>query len=110
MTGKTFCICSDSRTALLSLESHTVSSKLVLQGQNSLQRLSIQNRVQLFWVPGYCGIYGSEKTDDLAGVGSKSNFCRPEPCLPVPKSLMTRVAKKWLSKQTSFLLESDKWM
>jgi hypothetical protein len=98
MTGKTICICSDSRAAFLALDSHTVSPKLVLQYQNSLQRLSIQNRVQLFWVPCYCGIYGSEKVDGLAGVASKSNFCGPEPCLPVPKLLMTRVAKEWLSK------------
>jgi hypothetical protein len=31
------------------------------------------------------------------GVGSKSNFCGLEPCLPVPKSLITRVTKEWLS-------------
>jgi hypothetical protein len=28
----------------------------VLQCQNSLQGLSIHNRVQLFWVPGHCAI------------------------------------------------------
>jgi ribonuclease HI len=97
MTGKTICICSDSRAALLALSSHTVSSRLVLQCRNSLQRLSIHNRVQLFWVPGHCGIIENEKADGLAGVGSKFSFCGPEPCLPVPKSLMTRVTKKWLS-------------
>jgi hypothetical protein len=30
MTGKTICICSDSRVALLALSSHTVSSRLML--------------------------------------------------------------------------------
>jgi ribonuclease HI len=98
MTGKTIWICSESRVALLALSFPTVSSKLVLQCRNSLHGLSIHNRVQLLWVPGHCGIIGSEKTDDLAGMASKSNFCGPEPCLPVPKSLMTRVAKEWLSK------------
>jgi hypothetical protein len=33
----------------------------------------------------------------MAGLGFKSSFCGPEPCLPVPKSLMTRVTKEWLS-------------
>jgi hypothetical protein len=47
MTGKTICICSD-RAALLALNSHTVLSRLVLQYRDSLQGLSIQNRVQLF--------------------------------------------------------------
>jgi ribonuclease HI len=69
---------SDSRAALLALSSHTVSSKLVLQCRNSLQGLSIHNRVQLFWVPGHCGLIGNEEADSLAGVGSKSRFCGPE--------------------------------
>jgi hypothetical protein len=97
MTSKTICICSDSRVALLALSSHTVSSGLMLQYQNSLQGLSIHNRVQLFWVSGHCGIIGNEEADGLVGVGSKSSFCGPEPCLPVPKSLMTRMTKEWLS-------------
>jgi hypothetical protein len=52
MTGKTICICSDSRAALLALSSHTVLSRLVLQCRNSLQGLSIYNRgsfVLGFW-------------------------------------------------------------
>jgi hypothetical protein len=98
MTGKTICICSDSQAALLALSSHTVSSRLLLQGRNSLQGLSIYNRVQLCWVPGHCGIIGNEEADSMmVEVGSKFNFCGPKPCLPVPKSLMTRVTKEWLS-------------
>jgi ribonuclease HI len=80
MTGKTVCICSDSRAALLTLSSHTVSSKLVLQCRNSLQELSIHNGVQLFWVPSHGGIIWNEEADSLAGVGSKSSFGGPEPC------------------------------
>jgi ribonuclease HI len=93
MTGKTICTCSDSRAALLALRSHTVSSRLVLQCRDSLQGLPIQNRVQLFWVPGHCGIIGNEEAGGLAGVGPKSSFCGLEPCLPVTKALMTRVTK-----------------
>jgi ribonuclease HI len=94
MAGKTICICSDSRATLLTLISHNVSSRLVLQCRNSLQGLSIHNRFQLFWVPDHCGIIGNEKADGLVGAGSKSNFYGPdEPCLPVPKSQMTRVTK-----------------
>jgi hypothetical protein len=97
ITGKTICICSDGRTALLALSLHTVSSRLVLQCRNSLQGLSIHNRVELFWVSGHCGFIGNDEADGLAGVGSKSKFCEPEPCLPVPRSLMTRVTEEWLS-------------
>jgi hypothetical protein len=72
-----------------------MSSRLVLQCRNSLQGLSIQNMVQLFWVPGHCGITGNaDEADDLVGLGFQYNFCGPEPCLLIPKSLMTRVTKE----------------
>jgi hypothetical protein len=48
----------------------------MLQCRNSLQGLSIQNRVQLFWVPGHCGIIENEKVDGLVGVGSKIQLLR----------------------------------
>jgi ribonuclease HI len=66
MTGKTICIFSDSQAALLALSSHTVSSRLVLQCRNS--GLSIQNMIQLFWVPGHCGKIRNEEADGLVGV------------------------------------------
>jgi hypothetical protein len=97
VTGKTICICSDWRAALLALSSPTVSSRIVFQCRNSLQGLSIHNRVQLFRVPSHCGMIGNEEADGLAGVGSKSSYCGLEPCLPVQKSLMTRVTKELLS-------------
>jgi ribonuclease HI len=65
-----------------------------VQCQNSLQGLSIHNEVQLFWVPGHCGIIGNEEADSLLEVGSKSSFCGPEPCLLVPRSLMTHEWQK----------------
>jgi hypothetical protein len=69
-----------------------VSSRLMFQCRNSLQRLSINNRVQLFWVPGHRGIIGNEEADGLAGVGSESSFCGPEPCLQCEC-----VTNEWLS-------------
>jgi hypothetical protein len=74
-----------------------VLSSLVLQYWNSLQGLSVHKRVQLFWVPGHCGIIGNKEADGVAGVRSKSNFCGLEPCLPVSRLLMTHVTKEWLS-------------
>jgi hypothetical protein len=95
---------------LLLLERSSLSFRLsymtgvkfsVMKAGASVPELStgpfIHNRIQLFWIPGQCGIIGNDEADGLAGVGSKSNFCRLEPCLPVSKSLMTRVTNEWMS-------------
>jgi hypothetical protein len=55
-------------------------------------------RFNCFGLSGHCGIVGNEEADGLAGVGSESSICGPEPCLPVPRSLMTRVIKKMVVK------------
>jgi ribonuclease HI len=102
MTGKTICICSDSRAALLALSS--ASSSVIKFGHQcwycsagTLYMDFIHNMVQLFWVPDHSGIIGNEEADGLAGLGYKSNFCGPEPCMSVTMSLMTLVTKEWLS-------------
>jgi ribonuclease HI len=67
-------ICSDSRAALLALKPYTVSSRVVLQCRDSLQKLVVSNRVRLVWVPGHCGIHENKEADALARAGSSSAF------------------------------------
>jgi ribonuclease HI len=74
MHNMTICICSDSKAALLALSSYTISSKLLHQCRLSLQDLSNNNRVRLFWVPGHCDIKGNEDADRLARMGSDSHW------------------------------------
>jgi hypothetical protein len=59
----TICICSDSKAALLAQSSYTISSALLQQCWLSVQDLSNNNRVRLFWVPDHCDI----KTNEEAG-------------------------------------------
>jgi hypothetical protein len=77
MHNMTICLCS----ALLALSSYTISSKLLHQCWLSLQDLSNNNWVKLFWVLGHCYIKGNEEADRLARVGLDSHFCGPEPCV-----------------------------
>jgi ribonuclease HI len=94
MHNMTICICSDSKAALLALSSYTISSKLLHQCWLSLQDLSNNNRVRLFWVPG-C-IKGNEEADRLARMGSDSHFCEPEHCVPLSASIVRDMNRKWV--------------
>lgn len=73
------CICSDSKAALNALKSNVYTSKLVWECTMLLQQLSCRNKVNLYWVPGHCGIEGNEKADQLAKIGSSTQFIGPEP-------------------------------
>jgi ribonuclease HI len=103
LQNKIICICSDSRASLLALSSYTISSSIVSQCWLSLQELSSDNRVRLYWVPGHCDINGNEKADELARQGSGSNFCGPEPCLPLSTSITRQKTKEWANNTHSRL-------
>jgi hypothetical protein len=53
--------------------------------------------VELFWVSGYCGVEGNEKADELARMGSDSQFCGPEPCLALPTTVAKSKIKDWVA-------------
>jgi hypothetical protein len=81
---------------LLALSSYTISSKLLHQCWLSLQDLSNNNRVRLFWVSDHCDIKGNEEADRLARMGSDSHFCGPEPCVPLSASIVRDINRKWV--------------
>jgi hypothetical protein len=96
MHNMTICIGSDIKAVLLALSSYTILSKLLHQCWLSLQDLSNNNRVRLFWVPGHCAIKGNEEADRLARMGSDSHFCGPEPCFPLSASIVRDMNRKWV--------------
>jgi len=59
-------ICSDSQAALKALEAAKVTSNLVAEVIEAVNKISICNSVRLLWVPGHCGVTGNEKVDGLA--------------------------------------------
>jgi hypothetical protein len=90
MHNMTFCICSDSKAALLALSSHTILFKLLHQCWLSLQDLSNNSRVRLFWVPGHCDIKGNEEADRLEWTLGL------EPCVPLSVSIVRDMNRKWV--------------
>jgi hypothetical protein len=77
MHKMTICMCSDSKAALLGLSSYTISFKLLHQCWLSLQDLSNNNRVRMFWVSGDIKV-------------------RPEPCVPLSASIVRDMNRKWV--------------
>lgn len=80
---------SDSKAALLALNSDIIKSKLVQNCVDTLNRLGSANKVILRWVPGHSGIEGNEQADEQARKGAEGTFIGPEPFFGIPKSLTT---------------------
>ena len=70
-------IYSDSQAALRALSSWSLSSKLVKECFDILQRLASDNRVTLSRVLGRCGVDGNEAADELARKGNPLGFAAP---------------------------------
>ncbi|KAJ8981785.1 hypothetical protein NQ317_000028 [Molorchus minor] len=88
--GKIIQICSDSRAALLAIESSKVKSRLVLEYKKTLNDLASRNKVILTWVPEHSGVRENEEADRLAREGSAMYPNGPEPILGVPYSMGSR--------------------
>ena len=78
-TNCNIAIMSDSRAAIMALDSHVISSRLVWECLLKLKQLSERNRVQLCWIPSHIGIEGNEMADSLARKGASVPFIGPEP-------------------------------
>lgn len=63
--------------------SYYVYSKLILNGVNFLNKLGLQNKVTLVWVPGHTGVQGNENADELARAGSARKMIGLEPSIRI---------------------------
>lgn len=62
-------ICSDSKSSIEEL----VSPSLVMDCNDVANKLGSNNNVTITWVHGHLKVEGNEVTDQLAGLGSRSN-------------------------------------
>ena len=97
--GANICIFSDSQAALNALKSFQCRSKLVWECIQSLAQLCQRNQINLYWVPGQCGIEGNEKADTLARLGSSTHFVGPEPFCGVSPSALKMELISWENRK-----------
>jgi ribonuclease HI len=67
-----------------------VTSGLVAECLDALSVLANRNEVTLIWVPGYCGVPGNEKADELATIAV---------ALAIPRCSATDAIKNWTELQ-----------
>lgn len=78
--SKDIAIMSDSQAAIKAIGASEINSKLVLECVKKLKRLSENNRVNIYWVPGHIGIKGNEMADQLAKSGAATPLTGDAPC------------------------------
>jgi hypothetical protein len=83
-----------------------ITSKLVLDFQQSLIQLAEHNRVQLMWVPGHEGIDGNETADQLARTGSENPFIGPEPACGISIGAAKKAVRDWTDRNHKKYWES----
>lgn len=97
-------VISDSRSALLAINSPIVKSSLVSECILRLHRLSQSRLVTLHWIRAHQGHAGNELADTKAKVGAQ--WIRPgvEPILPVAKTWIKRSLKRFVCEKWK-----DRW-
>ena len=95
--GMRIIIYSDSQAAIKALGSCQMDSKLVQECFNTLQKLSVRNKVTICWVPGHSGIEGNEKADELARLGSSTQMLGPEPFCGISWSTVKSEISSWIT-------------
>ena len=72
---------------------------MVQQCQKTMNDISTQHAVGLYWVPGHAGVQGNEIADELSRDGSVLKFAGPEPALGVSRQDIQRRIRRHLVNQ-----------
>ncbi|KAL5247005.1 hypothetical protein ACHWQZ_G019016 [Mnemiopsis leidyi] len=87
---------SDSQAAIRAISSTNITSVMVLDTTNQLNKLATRNTVEIRWIPGHKGVQGNETADEMARKGSAAQPIEPEPFLPIPQSLIQKQIHDYL--------------
>ena len=99
-------ILSDSASVLQSLKKNQITSRLILECHNALERVAVQyrNTVTLQWIKGHSGSPGNDAADELARRGSNTRAFGPEPIVPIPFNQL----RSWLKEHTQ--TQAEIWL
>jgi hypothetical protein len=76
-----------------------VTSRLVAECLDAVSVLANQNEVTLIWVPGHCGVPGSDKADRFARQGAVITLLGPQPPLGIPRYSVRVTVNNWTEIQ-----------
>jgi hypothetical protein len=85
--------CSDNQAALKALKAAKITSPLMQRCQKSLNDISTQYPMELFWDPRHPSLGGSEIADGITRQGNVHQFVGPLPALRVSRQ-KTRIKIK----------------
>ncbi|KAJ3655388.1 hypothetical protein Zmor_014521 [Zophobas morio] len=93
--NKSIRILTDSKSALLALDSCMVRSGLVWECRQTLKYVTQRNSVELCWIKGHSGNEGNERADEMAKRAARMPFWGPEPAITPSVALSNELVKQY---------------
>ena len=94
--GTTIAICSDSAAAIKALSKTEITSRIVWECYENMQRVGNNNDLSIIWVPGHSGVTGNEEVDKLAKKAANLPVEGPEPFCGISLSVSKAGKRYWL--------------
>ncbi|KAJ3665723.1 hypothetical protein Zmor_001204 [Zophobas morio] len=97
--NKSIRILTDSKSALLALDSCMVRSGLVWECRQTLKYVTQRNSVVLCWIKGHSGNEGNERADEMAKRAARMPFWGPEPAITPSVALSNELVKQYTHRR-----------
>ena len=90
----------DNQAAIKSLDNYIVTSKLVAECKEKINRLGTNNKITLNWIKSHIGFEGNETADRYAKLGTNLEIDdEDEPILPVSPQVIKKLIERWAEKK-----------